>query len=206
MTRHRRKDRVLNTRIPEDLDRELREQAERLDVPVSQLVRGVLERTVNLLGNLSGNVEHLVNDVVLDVNDFKRIAEEGSGATNGLARELSAAVVGWQAIKVNRQTRCALTSEMLEPGADAHLGVREDGWPSVVVCEAALEILLAPPENRAVWSSLKLQRPMSCARTGVEMAAGDMAWFQPETRPPEFICDAEHERIVQPARKRGGKR
>lgn len=186
----RRKDRVLNTRIPEDLDREIREHAERLDVSVSQFVREVLEKTVNLVGNLSGNAERLVNDIVEDVVEFRTVGDPEAAARATRAKEIGKAVIGWQKITVNRVSRCALSNAELRPGDEAHLGIRADGRPSVMICSESLDQLLRPkPTN---WIPIVLQQPVECAISGREMEVGDQAYFTAETVPPQFICEDEY--------------
>lgn len=191
----RRKDRVLNTRIPEELDREIREQAERLDVSVSQFVRDVLERTVNLVGNFSGNVEHLVADIVDDVGHFKSIGVPDKGEREPLAREIGRSVVGWQEIRVNRAVRCPLTGRMLSPGESAHLGIRTSGKPSIVISPEALDELMTP--RGVQWVPLVLQNTTRCARTGREMEPGERAWFDPAGTPPTFICEEAHQSLYE---------
>jgi hypothetical protein len=186
----RRKDRVLNTRIPEDLDREIREHAERLDVSVSQFVREVLERTVNLVGNLSGNAERLVNDIVEDVGEFRTLGDPDRASRNARAREIGKAVIGWQKITVNRLTRCALSARELCPGEDAHLGVRTDGRPSVLISPDSLDQLLSPPP--LTWVPIRLQQAAQCSVSGRTISAGDEAYFTPETQPPQFLCEEEY--------------
>ena len=167
----RRKDRVLNTRIPEDLDRELREQAERLDMPVSQLVRNILTRTVDLVGNLSGNVEHLVHNVVDDVASFRTVAVPASMLTPStgeldLESEIKDAVLGWQELTLTKPTRCILTGVTMDAGTSAHLGIRADGRPGFIVSQAALDRLLAEEETAQAWVPLRLQKEVVCAKTG----------------------------------------
>lgn len=191
----RKKDRVLNTRIPEDLDREIREHAERLDVSVSQFVREVLERTVNLVGNLSGNAERLVNDIVEDVGEFRTVGDPDRAARTARAREIGKAVIGWQKIIVNRASRCALSGAELRPGDDAQLGVRTDGRPSVVITPESLEQLLSPPPLN--WVPITLQREAECARSGRTLAPGDEAYFTSETQPPQFLCEEEYRSLVE---------
>lgn len=71
-----RKDRLIQTRVPSDLDDTLREAAREKRVTVSQLIRNVLEDTF-----------HLVDDVVAGATqlglrvkrDARRIAESAQG-------------------------------------------------------------------------------------------------------------------------------
>ncbi|MFT6395774.1 MAG: hypothetical protein ACJAYU_000516 [Bradymonadia bacterium] len=186
----RRKDRVLNTRIPEDLDREIREHAERLDVSVSQFVREVLEKTVNLVGNLSGNAERLVNDIVDDVVEFRTVGDPEAAARAARAKEIGKAVIGWQKITVNRNSRCALSNADLRPGDEAHLGIRSDGRPSVMISPESLDQLLRPKPT--TWIPIILQQSVECARSGCTMELGEQAYFTSETDPPQFICEDEY--------------
>lgn len=181
------KDRILNARIPEDLDRELREQAERLDMPVSQLVRGILQRTVDLVGNLSGNVEHLVSEVVEDVAGFRETVEAAAGG--GRAAVLRQ-IIGWQPIRCARTTRCWATGRDLQPGDNAWVGVRDDGRPGPFVAEHALEGLLAGWKIEEQFSQVRLNREVQCHDTGDTLPIGAMAWIEKGHRPPRIISDA----------------
>lgn len=198
----RRKDRVLNTRIPEELDREIREQAEKLDMSVSQFVRDVLERTVNLVGNLSGNVEHLVADIVDDVGHFKKLGLPDRGQRANLAREIARSVIGWQEIRVNRPMRCPVTGVTLSPGDAAHLGIRSNGRPSLVISPEALEQILSPTADP--WLPIVLQNPVPCARSGRTLQPGEKAWFKTDAAGvAEFVSDEEHTRGESGAEEEG---
>ncbi len=197
-TRSRRKDRILNTRIPADLDRELREQAERLDMPVSELVRGVLTRTVDLLGNLTGNVEHLVNNIVEDVSAFGSGLAPGADAGRDTAREAIDHVVGWQQIRIHQPTRCALTGAELARGTSAQLGISDEGRPAVIISDEALEALLAESTKAPPMVAITLTRAVTCGATGREMQPGERAWFRPGAQPVVFVCDEAHDNEESP--------
>lgn len=187
---NRRKDRVLNTRIPEELDREIREQAERLDLSVSEFVRDVLQRTVNLVGNLSGNVENLVNGIRDDVEEFRQLADPAAAVREAAIRSLRRSVVGWQALRLSRPARCAVTGKELVAGAAAHIGIRTDGRRGAVVSTEGLDRVLGRDDEQ--WVPITLQQPMTCAHSGVVMATGDTAWANLQSQPPRFICEAAH--------------
>ncbi len=192
----KRKDRILNTRISEELERELKAEADRLDMPVSQLVRRILRSTVDLVGNFSGNVEHLVTNVVEDVVSIRDAAVPAARRAMGSADALAAipdSVIGWQPITVQRRTRCAVTGEPLEPGVAAHVSVRTDGGSALVVSDTGLDRVLNPPTEQ--WTELRVAQPVVCTRSGVEIAAGELAWMRVGSVPPEIICEAEHRRL-----------
>lgn len=173
------KDRVLNTRIPAELDQLLRERADTLDMPVSQLVRNILHCTVDLVGNLSGNVENLVAEMVEDVSAFKKQARGAIGAeTPNAVDELVSAVIGWQEIRVNQTGRCAISSEALEVGDTAHLGIRTDGKPPVLVSNDSLTAILAKRSAAAAWSKMQLNKETVCCETGRRIEAGELAYFR----------------------------
>ena len=60
----RRKERILHTRISEGLEDDLRQAAEELRVPVSNLVRNVLEEAVTVVEAVSEEFGGLIEDVV----------------------------------------------------------------------------------------------------------------------------------------------
>jgi hypothetical protein len=189
----KRKDRILNARIPAELDRELREQARRLDMPVSQLVRDVLTRTVDLLGNLTGNVEALVSNLADDVDELRRAGGPPGCVTDNPARpdDIVADVIGWQSAQAHRATTCGLDGHPIAAGEEAWLGVKMDGTTGPLIAAKTLARLREP--TRAPWSRMTLARPTRCAHTGVEIPAGEHAWYQPGTSPLTIICDAAHD-------------
>lgn len=184
-----KKDRILNTRISEELDEELRRAAERMDVSVSQLVRRILSKTVDMVGNLSGNVEYLVHDIVEDVASIADAARPGGEGGRDLKNTpVLQHVIGWQPMKAQRRGRCALTGEVLDTGADAWVSVRDDGGPALVIGARAFHELTEPqPEP---WVELVLTRDAVCAETERPIAAGTKAWMRVGSTPPEIISQA----------------
>ena len=70
--RRQRKERVLHTRISDDLDEALQDAARRLRVPVSNLVRNVLEDVFDVVEAVTENVGGFVEDVVEEAQDLGR--------------------------------------------------------------------------------------------------------------------------------------
>lgn len=186
----RRKDRVLNTRISEELDEQLRKTAEEMDVSVSQLVRRALQRTVNMVGNLSGNVEHLVQEVVADVQNITNVGK-GDIADRDLRNDPSLEkVIGWQIIKSQRRVRCQLTGENIEQGAEAYASVNSDGSAPLLISARTFERLTAPQGEQ--WSELVITQSMTCVDTQKIMQPGERAFLRVGSNPPEIISQAAY--------------
>src|SRR5262245_19447981 len=71
-----RKDRLIQTRVAEDLDSVLREEAKKKRVTVSQLIRNVLEDTFHLVDNVVSNAASMTQSVT---RDALRIAASAKG-------------------------------------------------------------------------------------------------------------------------------
>jgi len=131
-TRRRTKDRVLQARIPEDLDHELRDRAEQLGLSVSTVVRNVLLHTFDL-----------VEGVVTDSAQLARVIQgrETPDATPALpTREPAgpgpeAAVIGWQEATLNRNGVCEQCNAILAKGDSAAIGVPVQARPALLCLE-----------------------------------------------------------------------
>jgi hypothetical protein len=126
------KARVLHTRIPESLEDAIKSKARRLRIPVSNLVRNVLEQTFRL-------VENVVDDGLEIANTARRGAERVRDATLR-ARGQDAAIYGWQELIVNRDERCRECGAELDRGTRAYRGLsdRANAHP-VFLCSGCIE-------------------------------------------------------------------
>jgi hypothetical protein len=125
-----RKDRLLQTRVPGDLDDALREEARRQRLTVSQLIRNVLEDTFHLVDGIVANTAQLTAAVR---RDAQRLAASARGDA---ARTAPAAdVEAWQEVVVGRDALCDGCNVPLRRGAKALLGVQADpAKPKVWLC------------------------------------------------------------------------
>src|SRR5262245_27810944 len=64
VTDRERKDRLIQTRVPESLESALKEEATRRRLPVSQLVRNILEDTLTIVGDVVDGVDAIVQDSI----------------------------------------------------------------------------------------------------------------------------------------------
>ena len=113
-----RKDHVLQARVPESLYRDLVGQARRLRVPVSNLVRNILEDSLRV-------VENIV-DGSLDIAEALAPKVE---------QETLEAVLGWQSMSANRSLVCARCGKAIPKDSEAFAGVGAPAGKTIVICE-----------------------------------------------------------------------
>jgi len=161
--RWRRKERILHTRISEELEEDLRRAAEDLRVPVSNLVRNVLEEAVTVVEAVSGEVSGLIDDVVESAEGVaQRLAKRpgrDAGARRGRWTEAARAartragepagappakILGWQAVVLHEAQRCACGRE-LAAGSPAHLALTPAGPAAFYRCADCITGLGAKP-------------------------------------------------------------
>jgi hypothetical protein len=164
-----RKERVLHTRVPGVLEDELKRLATSLRVPVSNVVRAILEDAVEAADRVSRRTEGGIRGW------SDRIAEErvrlrervvpprpivapapGEAAAQPAATQPPApaefappvaplaGVLGFQPLFLATATRCVLCGRALEAGDEAFLGIRETSGPRVLVGRECLPGRAAP--------------------------------------------------------------
>ncbi len=147
-----RKDKVIQTRVPRDLESSLKEAAERERVPVSQLIRNVLEDSFDLVESVVADSSQLVENVT---RDARRIAESAAGARKDgdepfvpvdqggeQARAVMEAVDAWQDVIVNKPGYCVQCGAGVQRGTRAFRGLTTDpGVPVVWLCTDCIEQL-----------------------------------------------------------------
>ena len=148
-----RKERVLHTRISEQLAGDIRRMAEDLRVPVSNLVRNVLEEAFAVVETMSDNVGDLVEEVVegaeraRDRIRARRRRQRGgarAAATEESADEQSQApaypdVIGWQPLIFNQPRHCSDCGVGIEVGERAFAGLSAAGLSPHVLCGECME-------------------------------------------------------------------
>ncbi len=78
-----RKERVLHTRISEDLAEDIRRMAEDLRVPVSNIVRNVLEEAFTVVEQVTDNMGDLIEDVMDEAEAARHRIRERQRHTRG---------------------------------------------------------------------------------------------------------------------------
>jgi len=115
-----RKDKLIQTRVDEELDETLRQAARRERVTVSQLIRNVLEDTFDLVDNVVNEATHLGRTVK---RDAQRIAASASGARRPAK---AAEVDAWQDVVMAREAGCVVCGASLTVGTKAQVGLMHD--------------------------------------------------------------------------------
>lgn len=147
-TRRPTKDRVLQARIPELLDEELRNRADQLGMSVSTIVRNVLLNTFDL-----------VEGVVTDSSQIARVLMDGDAG--GSTPHTEPAVIGWQEAILNRNGVCEQCNTILPRGQRAAVGV-PTGPRAVLLCLDCLSTLSANTEEvPCLPASVEKQQPAS---------------------------------------------
>jgi hypothetical protein len=163
-----RKEKVLHTRIPASLEEEIKQLADALAIPVSNLVRNILQDTVCMVGTVANRVGGLVtgvrddartlsDHVVADRDNLRRkwadyqarqTRAQGEAAPRPgaeAARPTAPAtlpaldgIFGWQPFTLNIETKCALCARELSRGAEAFLGLGDDPRRRIFMCPGCL--------------------------------------------------------------------
>jgi hypothetical protein len=147
-----RKERVLHTRVPESLDRQLRSRARNLGLSVSTVVRHVLLNTFGL-------VEDIVTDstnVALSITgDDSAAMRRRDTAANG---EGDAGVVAWQEAVLNLNGVCERCNVVLPKGTRAAIGVRARPGRCPILCRRCLGKLAVASSDEGARTSARRRR------------------------------------------------
>ncbi len=129
-----RKERVLHTRVPAVLERELKRFAENLRVPVSNLVRTILEDALSVADLATENVEERLKRAA------QHLEKEREKLKKRMLHDPLEGIVAFQAVTLARGATCAKCERDLPRGGRAHLGIRSPVGPGepLFVCEGCL--------------------------------------------------------------------
>jgi hypothetical protein len=114
-----KKERVLHTRVPAVLERELRRFADALRVPVSNVVRTILEDALSVADAAGGEVETRLERAA------KQVGKERQKLKQKLRPDPLSDVIAYQAVKLAQPAECARCGAALEKGASANLGLTD---------------------------------------------------------------------------------
>jgi hypothetical protein len=162
----RRKDRLIQTRVAEDLEQVLKREAARRRLTVSHLIRNTLEDAFTLVGDVTADVGQLVTGSVelaaAVSRDARRLASivRGEQASVGEpppdlesrdmpggddastdAPDTLSHVYGWNRVIANRPSECVRCGNPISRGDDALVGLSDEPGPRTWLCVACGETL-----------------------------------------------------------------
>lgn len=148
-----RKERVLHTRVPAVLEQELKRLAKNLRVPVSNVVRTILEDALETMETVGRRAEDELHDatdrlasrraMLRDKPPRRRRSRRSPDVEPDPVRKDDeddplAGVLGFTPIVLARATRCAVTGQRLAAGEHALTGIDERTNRRIVVARDVL--------------------------------------------------------------------
>jgi hypothetical protein len=133
-----RKERVIHTRVAEDLDEEIKRRAQNLGVSVSNLVRNILQNTIGL-------VEDIIHDGAETARAARRSAR-GDGAAPPGGPGAARRVLGWQPAVLAVNAVCEACNAILPRGTQAHVSVLDGPGAPSFRCQRCVEEIRADAE------------------------------------------------------------
>lgn len=132
-----KKERVLHTRVPAVLERELKRFADNLRIPVSNLVRTILEDALNVADAATENVESRLKKAA------KQLEHERERLKARVKLDPFKDVFAFQDVTLAQDATCAKCERDLAAGTRAFLGLTDDPAsgkkkPRTFVCDACL--------------------------------------------------------------------
>src|SRR5262249_37215667 len=129
-----RKERVLHTRVPAVLERELKRFAENLRIPVSNLVRAILEDAVSVADAATESVETRLKRAA------QQLGSERERLKSRIKTDPLADVIAFQAVTLAQSATCAKCLRDLAVGEAAHLCLVDSPAPGprLFVCAGCL--------------------------------------------------------------------
>jgi hypothetical protein len=144
--RQQTKDRVLQARIPQQLDEELKDRAEQLGLSVSTVVRNVLLHTFDLVEGVVADSAQLAR-VIQGRESPSPAATPAPGERPESGNE--AAVIGWQEAVLNRNGICEQCNAILPMGQRAAVGVPVQARPVLLCLDCLAGLTPAPDQAEA---------------------------------------------------------
>ena len=154
-----RKEKVLHTRVPQSLDRQLKERARNLGLSVSTVVRHVLLNTFGLVEDIVVDSANLAMSIAGDDVSGAGGAPRGRSARNAAA---APDILGWQEVVLNVNGVCERCNSMLRKTTNAAIAIRERPGPRVMLCMGCLDELAASDGDH---SSVRKERKRRRAKT-----------------------------------------
>jgi ElaB/YqjD/DUF883 family membrane-anchored ribosome-binding protein len=131
---------VLHTRVPAVLEEELKKLATNLRVPVSNVVRTILQDAVETLDAVQERAGDELRSVAdrLQARRGRARAERTEEVVEAAPPAPLAGIIGYQPLLLAREEHCTLCGSAIAAGTNAYLGVREAPGPRALLDQACL--------------------------------------------------------------------
>lgn len=175
-----RKERVLHTRISEQLAEDIRRVAEDLRVPVSNLVRNVLEETFSVVESVTDNLGTWLEDVATEVGQARGSPRHRPRRwARHWARERDGEEMVWENTWEETPPAGPETRTQGGPPAGGSPGTQGESPAERAAAPGAAPTAGDRPDFSQVlgWQPLVLNRPQSCADCGRLLVRGDRAYL-----------------------------
>jgi hypothetical protein len=142
-----RKDRLIQTRVPRELETTLTEEARRRRLSVSHLIRSVLEDAFDLVDDVVAGVDEIVSDSARLARNVRRTARRRAspGREPATRPEPSADfphVYAWNELVLNRPAPCSGCGAQIARGQRGFFGLCDDAAAArVCLCARCAERL-----------------------------------------------------------------
>lgn len=140
MEKKPKKERVIHTRVPEQLDAQLKDKAQGLGMSVSKLIRNVLTNTFDLVDDIVADSA----EIARSTHNANRAQKETTDSTeiDETENQSSPQVLGWQPAVLNLNAVCISCNAILPKGQSAHIGI-SDGPTSApqIICNICIKEL-----------------------------------------------------------------
>lgn len=141
-----RKDRLIQARVPRELEGAVKEAARRNRLTVSQLIRNLLEDTFEIVTTVVDEVDHLVADsaeIVENVRRGARRVREASTRSVPSAEDDLTHVLAWNPVVLNRPVECSKCGGAIRTGENGFAGLGEERGVRAWLCLECAERLEA---------------------------------------------------------------
>ena len=126
-----RKDRLIQTRVPQDLETTLKQEAHRRRLSVSHLIRNVLEDTFHLVDGVVTEVDHIVSESASLAKHVRRTAQRLASPGRGAQASSAASdtdlshVYAWNEVVLNQRASCSSCDVEIQRGERGFAGLSD---------------------------------------------------------------------------------
>ena len=179
-----RKDRLIQTRVPQDLESTLKDEARKRRLSVSHLIRNVLEDTFSLVDNVVTEVDRVVHDSVGVAQTLRRDARRLAATARGETAHRDRRAQGESGIEGGDD----LPSETHVETEPAEPTVAE---PAESPPPASSDLQSGPLAEVYGFQELVLNRAADCANCGSQIPRGTRAYLgmtDKAEQPRVWVC------------------